>query len=396
MLSSVQVVRRRPARAQVTQRKADIDVIVPEFNELSRRPENFDSQADYFVRLSRMFDVILVDDASSDGSWEKLVDLNAKAGSRLRLFRMEKNGQKVAAIKRAVDASRAEFVLLTDFDSTVMKPELIPGALEKFRENPRLASLSLRLLPEGGSLFSRFQDIEYAIGRAVFSRYMLSQKMLRCVSGAAGIWRRSVLQGALKEHSGRHNGDDFEVTTIAMRQGYAMGYDPSIVVETLVPQGPVDLFRQRRRWELGALETYEKENRFYRKQILGLRSKLGHITILDWYAWLTTLLFPVFIINGLLNHAVLEIYACIELSLTGTVGYLSRNEVKSRRELMLLPIFPLYRLFATVPRLAAMYRFLRGRKPRQGPLRPPRDRGLWAADSPQQVAALTRLLNRIA
>jgi len=288
-------------------------------------------------------------------------------------------------------------VLLTDFDSTIITPEMIEPVLERFRQNPRLASLSLRLLPEGRSVFSKFQDIEYAIGRGVFSRYLASEKKLRCVHGAAGIWRRQMLQEILMEHSGRHNGDDLENTAIAMRKGYAIGYEPSIVVETLVPQTTGDFFRQRRRWELGALETYQKENHFYLKQIKNLRSRLGHVTILDWYAWGTTLMFPVLVVNGLVNHLNFVIYACVELSLTVTVSYLSRNEVRNRNEFVLIPVFPLYRIFATLPRLAAMYRFLREKR---GPRRAasPRllhERRLWTTGfSPQQVGDLIRVMNK--
>jgi len=253
-----------------------------------------------------------------------------------------------------------------------MRPDKLPRALRKFRADPDLASVSLRLIPEGRSFFSRLQDIEYAMGRAVFCRYMLSQRKLRCVSGAAGMWRRKVLQEVLGEHSGRHNGDDFEATAIAMRMGHTMAYEKSIVVETFAPQNPRDFFRQRSRWELGALETYEKENRFYLGQIRDLRSKLGHVTIFDWYTWLTALTLPLFLVNGLLNHAVFEVYAIVQGSLTATAGYLSRNEVRSRRDFMLLPIFPFYTFFATTPRFAAIYRFLRERKERRMSALPPR------------------------
>ncbi len=355
---------------------ADIDVIVPEFNELSRRPERFDAQVAYFSKISRKFNVILVDDASTDGSWERLVELNAQSGGKLHLFRMEQNGQKVQAIKRAVEMSRAEFVLLTDFDSTVMNPGRVRRALRKFRSNPKVGSVSLRLMPEGRSLFSMLQDLEYAIGRAVFCRYLLMQNRLRCVSGAAGLWRRRALQDALREHSGRHNGDDFEATAIAMRKGYAMAYEKSVVVETFVPQNPRDFYRQRRRWELGALETYDKEKRFYFEQIRTLHSKLGHVTIFDWYTWLTALTLPLFIVNGLLNHSVFELYMLVQGALTASAGYLSRDEIRDRKELLLLPIFPFYTLFAVIPRLSAMYQFLRGRRSR--PSMPPIP---WSAES---------------
>ena len=76
----------------------------------------------------------------------------------------------------------------------------------------------------------------------------------------------------MREHSGRHNGDDFESTVIALRSGYTTKYTDEVIVETIVPQTPKALFTQRRRWELGSLETYGKERKFLLNQGMNLRT----------------------------------------------------------------------------------------------------------------------------
>jgi cellulose synthase/poly-beta-1,6-N-acetylglucosamine synthase-like glycosyltransferase len=337
-----------------------LDIIVPEYNELSRQgDERFDSQLRYFSDLSERYNVILIDDASTDGSWQRMAVVAPQDRPGLHTSRMVENGHKILAVKKALEISKADYVLLTDFDSTVTTPEEISRALQKFEANSRLACVSLKLVPEGSSIYSKFQDMEYAIGRKVVGGYMVSQKKLRCVPGAAGIWKRRVLREVLREHSGRHNGDDLESTAIAIRKGYDIEYEPSVVVQTMVPQNPRDFYRQRKRWELGALETYEKERGFYLGQIKSLRSRLGHVTLLDWWAWFTTLMVPFFLANGLKNPASFAIYGSIELCITIAVSYLSRNELRSKKELMLIPVFPIYRFLATLPRLAALQEFLR-------------------------------------
>ena len=340
-----------------------VEIIIPEFNELSKLGENFDQQLRQFEILARKFDVFLVDDCSTDGSWERLVRISPEICPHVHLVRMKRNGQKILAIKHAIEKSDANYILLTDFDSRIVNPEDIPASLQKFSEVPRLGGLALKLVPEGSFVLSRFQDMEYAIGRGVFSRYMNSQRKLRCVPGAAGIWDRRVLLEILKEHSGRHNGDDLEITAIASRMGYATQYEPSIVVKTAVPRNATELFRQRRRWELGSLETYYKERGFYWSQVKNHRSRIGHMTLFDWYTWLTVILFPVFLANWFIHPTVMTMigYACFEYFFVTGAGYISRNELQDRRELALIPIFPIYLFLASLPRFVAVYNFMRGR-----------------------------------
>ena len=70
----------------------------------------------------------------------------------MHTMRMEENGQKVLAIKRALEVSDADYVLVSDFDSRIINPEDIPIALQRFEEDPRVAALSLKLVPRDVAL----------------------------------------------------------------------------------------------------------------------------------------------------------------------------------------------------------------------------------------------------
>jgi len=264
-------------------RETRLDVIVPEFNELSRQGPQFDSQLEYFSELAEEFQVFLVDDASNDGSWARITQSSRRYHSGFHPIRMKENGRKILAIKRAAEISSAEYVLLTDFDSRLVTAETTGRALKRFEKGPNLAGVSLRVIPDGQSFYSKIQDAEYAISRGTLGRYLDKQNSARCGTGAGCIWKRIVLLEVLREHSGRHNGDDMEATAIAMRKGYHVGYEPSVVVKTFVPQNLRDFYKQRRRWDLGALETYDKEHRFYLQQVKHLKNRLGQITVVDWY-----------------------------------------------------------------------------------------------------------------
>jgi len=204
--------------------------------------------------------------------------------------------------------------------------------------------------------------MEYAIGRKVFGGYLLGQGKFRCVPGAGGIWRRSVLQEILEEHSGRHNGDDFEATAIAMRKGYHFRYEASVAVQTMVPQSPKEFYRQRKRWALGSLETYDKESRFFRDSITNLRNRLGHVTLFDAYTWLNAMAIPLFFVNAFFNHFMFGLSLSIGFALSSIMCLASRNEVKDKKALALIPFSPFYVYFANMPYIPALYAFLGDKK----------------------------------
>jgi cellulose synthase/poly-beta-1,6-N-acetylglucosamine synthase-like glycosyltransferase len=327
---------------------------------LSRQRDTFDAQLQYLSDLSKRYNVILVDDASTDGSWERIQAVAPGSDPRLRLIRMEKNGQKVLAVKRALETSDADYIVLLDFDSRFVNPEALPLVVQRFEADPLVAGISLKVVPEGTSLFSRLQDVEYAVFRKIFCGYLGAQGKIRCVPGAAGVWKRRVLLEVLGEHSGRHNGDDFESTVIALRSGYATEHSDEVTVTTAVPQTPRALFTQRRRWELGSLETYGKEHRFLFGQVKNPRSRLGHVVLLDMYTWASAILFPLFLVYSVLDLRVASIYACFELALVSLMCYLARKEMKTKRELVFAPFFPVYWLMILIPRTAAVIKFATG------------------------------------
>ena len=60
-------------------------------------------------------ELIIVDDCSSDGSWEVLDEI-AKAHDRIRLFRHEQNQGKGAALATGIGHAKAPIVIIQDAD----------------------------------------------------------------------------------------------------------------------------------------------------------------------------------------------------------------------------------------------------------------------------------------
>jgi glycosyltransferase involved in cell wall biosynthesis len=108
-----------------------ISVVAPVFNEHSTLPELHRRLTDVLEPLGP-YEIVLVDDGSSDGSWDTLLELAAR-DPHLRLLRLSRNFGHQAALSAGLDAARGEAIVLMDADLQD-PPELIPQLVAKWRE----------------------------------------------------------------------------------------------------------------------------------------------------------------------------------------------------------------------------------------------------------------------
>jgi dolichol-phosphate mannosyltransferase len=108
-----------------------ISVVAPVFNEHSTLPELHRRLTDVLGPLGP-YELVLVDDGSSDGSWDTLLELAAR-DPHLRLLRLSRNFGHQAALSAGLDAARGEAIVLMDADLQD-PPELIPQLVAKWRE----------------------------------------------------------------------------------------------------------------------------------------------------------------------------------------------------------------------------------------------------------------------
>jgi undecaprenyl-phosphate 4-deoxy-4-formamido-L-arabinose transferase len=110
-----------------------ISVIIPVYNE----EENLEELGERLVRtlkgVSRPFEVILVDDGSSDRSWELLTLLNRKYPQYIRAIQFHRNFGQHQAVFAGLAAARGEIMVTLDGDLQ-NPPEEIPKLVAKIEE----------------------------------------------------------------------------------------------------------------------------------------------------------------------------------------------------------------------------------------------------------------------
>ena len=98
-------------------------VVIPAFNEAHRLPRYLAEVLAYFEHRRRPFEVVVVDDGSSDGTLAG-VDALARAHPALRALRFETNHGKGAAVRSGMLATSGEFRLFADADGATPIAEL--------------------------------------------------------------------------------------------------------------------------------------------------------------------------------------------------------------------------------------------------------------------------------
>lgn len=325
-----------------------ISIIAPAYNEEATIIDNVRSLLS--LHYSN-FEVIIVNDGSTDQSMEKLIGfyelepvefaLNEQIKTKplrhvyksrnpafSRLTVVDKvNGGKSDALNMGINISEKELILCIDVDCIVEQDALLK-MVKPFMDEPK------KVIATGGvirianscdvedgrlvkvhmpkSLLPRFQTLEYIraflVGRMAWSRL----NGLLLISGAMGLFDKEIV---IKSGGYNHStvGEDMELV-VRMRRymhdnrlKYRVVYIPDPLCWTECPSDINILARQRNRWTRGTIETllYHKELFFNpRYGLLGLIS-YPYWLFFEWLApileFLGLFLFAVLAFRGNIN-----------------------------------------------------------------------------------------------
>ena len=108
-----------------------LSVVVPVYNERETVDELCRRLAQVLAPLGP-YEIVLVDDGSTDGTWDALCALAAQ-DERLRLLRLSRNFGHQIALTAGLDAARGDAVVLMDGDLQD-PPEVIPELVETWQQ----------------------------------------------------------------------------------------------------------------------------------------------------------------------------------------------------------------------------------------------------------------------
>jgi glycosyltransferase involved in cell wall biosynthesis len=118
--------------------RPDISVVIPVFNESENLEELHREFVAALEKTGRPFEVILIDDGSTDSSWTVLRSLQQKDG-RIKLIRLRRNFGQTAALAAGFDHARGGIIISLDADLQ-NDPDDIPSLIRKIEEGYDIVS----------------------------------------------------------------------------------------------------------------------------------------------------------------------------------------------------------------------------------------------------------------
>ncbi len=115
-----------------------LSIVIPIHNEEPSILPLYDKLTAVLRRIGRPYEIVFVDDASSDRSFDLLANL-VETDGRLRVVRLRRNFGQTAALAAGFDEARGEVIVSLDGDLQ-HDPEEIPALLEKIDEGFDIAS----------------------------------------------------------------------------------------------------------------------------------------------------------------------------------------------------------------------------------------------------------------
>ncbi len=145
-----------------------LSVVIPIFNEEGVLPELYDRVTKIGETLSHPFEVIFVNDGSTDRSRDILSDL-CRQDNRIRLIQLSRNFGHQVAITAGLDHATGEAVVVMDGDLQD-PPEIIPRLVEKWQEGYEVV-YAVREVRKGETAFKKLTAaLFYRLIRA-FTRF---------------------------------------------------------------------------------------------------------------------------------------------------------------------------------------------------------------------------------
>lgn len=110
--------------------KLDLSIIIPVYNEEENILELYEKLCCVLSVLDKRYEIIFVDDGSTDNTFETIKSIQ---DSNIRILRFQRNYGKAAALSCGFNKSRGEYVITMDGDLQD-DPKEIPRFLEKLKE----------------------------------------------------------------------------------------------------------------------------------------------------------------------------------------------------------------------------------------------------------------------
>jgi len=225
-----------------------VSIIIPAYNEETRIKNCLDSILASSYKKNKI-EIVVVDDGSTDNT------LKVLKSYRIKVLKQKHLG-KSKALNKGISAAKNEFVLVIDADTRIDK-DFIKEIVKPFSDKEVGATTGIIKLSNNKGVLPMFQNVEYGFYNLIRHSFSSLFKNSVWFLGALACYRKKIIKkiGLFKTDSLT---EDIDIAMDINRAGYknisvgkAFGY-------TNVPTSLKELYKQRARWWIGALQSLFK------------------------------------------------------------------------------------------------------------------------------------------
>ncbi len=307
--------------------------------------------------------IVMIDGAACNSeTYEAALEMNAYvrnfAGRSLKVVPKWQRGGRVSSINAGLNYIRGEIIFVLDGD-TSFDNNMVERAVRHF-EDDSVAAVSgcLRVRNADSSLAASLQAIEYFISIQTTKTGLSEFNIVNNVSGAFGIFRRSVVELLRGWDAG--TAEDLDITLrIKQYIGRYGGkvriiFDPEAMGHTDVPDTFAGYFRQRLRWDGDLSFIYFKKHwrafsvrllgwpNFIMAVLNGLYSQIVLPFVIFTYTLWLFWAYPLGYVLSLLSTVYFFYFILLSAMYVTSLVFISERKREDLSRLPLLVIFPLF------------------------------------------------------
>ncbi len=220
----------------------------------------------------------------------QLATVNGMRNRRLIVVPKWQRGGRVSGLNTGLELSQGSVVMALDGDTSFDNTMVAKASQHFIRPEVMAVSGALRVRNQNASLVTRLQGLEYLLSIHAGRTGLSAFNMINNVSGAFGVFRRSILEHVSGWDSG--TAEDLDLTLrlkayFGRHPHLRIIFEPEAVGHTDAPETLLSLFQQRLRWDGDLFYLYfRKHSSSFSHRLLGWRNFL--------FQTLTGVMFQVF------------------------------------------------------------------------------------------------------
>ncbi len=230
-----------------------VSILVPAYNE----GKVLDGAVESLMDIDYPhFEVLIIDDGSSDDTFDQGLRLSAVYGSeRLRVI-TQPNAGKAMALNNGIANARGDLVLCMDGDSR-LEPQTLKQAVKHFRD-PGVGAVAGNVkVINRLNILTKLQALEYIEGLNLVRTAQAFFRNVTIIPGPIGVFRKETLEEVGGYHKDTY-AEDCDLTLRILVAGWKIKFERHAIAWTEAPETVQALFKQRYRWARGILQAVGK------------------------------------------------------------------------------------------------------------------------------------------